>query len=44
MKRNAHNTYAHTAQQRTSIPGLLLTRGLDATLSFFCTLLVFSLD
>ena len=33
-----------TAKRHASIPVLLLTQGFDATLSFFCTLFVFSLD
>ena len=38
----------HTARRAArlgcSIPVLLMTQGLDATLSFFCTLSVSSLD
>lgn len=40
MKRTAR----HPARVNASIPVLLMTQGLDATLSFFCTLFVFSLD
>ncbi|MDD2928885.1 MAG: hypothetical protein PHP05_01865 [Sideroxydans sp.] len=44
MKRTARQSLGHNAQLHNSISGLLLTRGFDATLSFFCTLFVFSLD
>jgi hypothetical protein len=38
------NTVRRTAKHHASIPVLLLTQGFEATLSFFCTLFVFSLD
>ena len=41
MKRNPHPT---PAGKYSSIPNLLMTRGFDATLSFFCTVFIFSLD
>lgn len=44
MKRSTHRSFRLDAHGYASIPGLLLTRGFDATLSFFCTLFVFSLD
>jgi len=44
MKRSARRNFAQDALAHASIPRLLLTRGFDATLSFFCTLFVFSLD
>ncbi len=44
MKRTARHTKDCRTHSRISIPGLLLTKGFDATLSFFCTLCIFSLD
>ncbi len=43
MKRTDRPASCRTAPD-SSISLLLLTRGFDATLSFFCTLFVFSLD
>ena len=44
MKRSVRSTSVHHADGRISIPGLLMSKGLDATLTFFCTLCIFSLD
>ncbi|GAB5605391.1 hypothetical protein [Sideroxyarcus sp. TK5] len=34
----------HPVDGRISIPGLLMRTGFNATLTFFCTLRIFSLD
>lgn len=44
MKRSVRHTSAHHADGRISIPGLLMSKGFNATLTFFCTLCIFSLD
>jgi hypothetical protein len=44
MKRNVRQTSVHHADGSISIPGLLLSKGFNATLAFFCTLCIFSLD
>jgi hypothetical protein len=44
MKRTARHTLGKNAQGQISIPGLLMSKGFNATLTFFCTLCIFSLD
>ena len=44
MKRTARRTPGNNAQGHISIPGLLMSKGFNATLTFFCTLCIFSLD
>ncbi|MFH2134202.1 MAG: hypothetical protein ABII81_03365 [Pseudomonadota bacterium] len=44
MKRIARQISARHAHEHISIPGLLMSKGFNATLSFFCTLCIFSLD
>jgi len=44
MKQSAAATTAYPEQMSFSIRALLFTRGFDATLTFFCTLFVFSFD
>ncbi|MDD2701433.1 MAG: hypothetical protein PHH36_09370 [Sideroxydans sp.] len=44
MKRSVHRLSAKHAHDHISIPGLLMTRGFNATLAFFCTLCICSLD
>lgn len=44
MKRNTRQISAKNAQGQISIPGLLMSKGFNATLTFFCTLCIFSLD
>ena len=44
MKRNLHLPLERNSRAYSSIPNLLMTRGFDATLSFFCTVFIFSLD
>ncbi|MHB1117470.1 hypothetical protein [Sideroxydans sp.] len=44
MKRSTRQASIHHADGRISIPGLLMSKGFNATLTFFCTLCIFSLD
>lgn len=44
MKRKHRQIPVHHADGGVSIPGLLMSKGFTATLSFFCTLCIFSLD
>ncbi|HLP98762.1 MAG TPA: hypothetical protein VK149_09985 [Sideroxyarcus sp.] len=39
-----HTTIRQTEQDARSIFALLLSKGFDATLTFFCTVCVFSMD
>lgn len=44
MKRSTRQSSVHQADGHISIPGLLISKGFNATLTFFCTLCIFSLD
>jgi len=44
MKRSTRQSSVPQADGRISIPGLLMSKGFNATLTFFCTLCIFSLD
>jgi|GEM_PF-2270598 len=44
MKRSSRHTPVRHADGHISISGLLMSKGFNATLTFFCTLCVFSLD
>lgn len=44
MKRSDPQRNVRMTLDKISIPGLLMTRGFNATLTFFCTLCIFSLD
>ncbi len=44
MKRSVRQSALYDANGQVSIPVLLMSKGFNATLSFFCTLCIFSLD
>lgn len=44
MKRSVRQSAVHDVHGQFSIPGLLISKGFNATLTFFCTLCIFSLD
>lgn len=44
MKRSTRQSSLPHADGHISIPGLLISKGFNATLTFFCTLCIFTLD